>query len=104
MFTITRKPKYWVMKSEQGFIRLPSRVDKERYNDKVFGDKAIIGWTEIIDHVVKELEGRVGVKRTSYNTWRWANNDELERFLTYFYLKYPTQLWHKILEPNEDIQ
>jgi hypothetical protein len=104
MFKIIKKPKYWVMKSEQGFIRLPSGVVKERYNQKVFGDEGIIGWTQIIDDVVAELEGRIGVKRTSYDTWQWTSNDELERFLTYFYLKYPIQLWHEILDPNEDIQ
>ena len=102
MFTITKKPKYWVMKSEQGFIRLPSRVDKERYNDKVFGDEGVIGWTQIVDDVVAELEGRVGVKRTSYDTWHWTSNNELERFLTYFYLKYPAQQWQKLLDNNQD--
>jgi hypothetical protein len=104
MFEISRKPKYWIMKAEQGFIRLPSGVIKERYNQKVFGDEGIIGWTQIIDDVVAELEGRVGVKRMSYDTWQWTSNDELERFLTYFYLKYPAQLWQKILDPDEDIQ
>ena len=104
MFTITKKSNYWVMKSDQGFIRLPARVEKERYNKKVFGDEGIIGWTQIVDYVIEELEGRVGVKRMSYDTWHWTSNDELERFLTYFYLKYPAQLWQRLLDPDEDIQ
>ena len=104
MFTITRNEHGWIMKAEQGFIQLPSRVEKERYNHKVFGDATVIGWTQNIQYVIDELEGRVGVKRTSYDTWRWSSNDELQRFLTYFYLKYPMHQWEKLVDPDEDIQ
>jgi len=103
MFTITKKPKYWAMTAEQGFISLPAGVVKERYNQKVFGDdEGVIGWTQIIDYVVEELEGRVGVKRMSYDTWHWTSHSELERFLTYFYLKYPMQLWQKLLDSDKN--
>jgi hypothetical protein len=45
----------------------------------------------IVKTVVEELDGRVGVKRTGHDTWMWTSNNELERFLTYYYLKYGNQ-------------
>jgi hypothetical protein len=42
----------------------------------------------LVKTVTEELEGRVGVRRMSYDTWHWTNHDEMERFLTYYYLKY----------------
>lgn len=45
----------------------------------------------IVKIVVEELEGRIGVKRMSYDTWYWSSHNELDRFLTYYYLKYGNQ-------------
>lgn len=45
----------------------------------------------IVKTVTEELEGRIGVRRMSYDTWHWTNHNEMERFLTYYYLKYGNQ-------------
>jgi len=42
----------------------------------------------MVKTVTEELEGRMGVRRMSYDTWHWTNHNEMDRFLTYYYLKY----------------
>jgi hypothetical protein len=40
--------------------------------------------------MAKELDGRQGVKRMSYDTWHWdlRRRQEAEEYITYFYLKH----------------
>jgi hypothetical protein len=38
--------------------------------------------------LAEELKQHLGVRRTSYDTWEWVNRIELERFITYWHLKY----------------
>lgn len=112
MFEISRKGNKWVLKSEQGFIRIPeSGPNKEKYR-LLYGDAVdtTVGWTQIVDSLIKELEGREGCHRMSYDTWHWDRKDSLDKFLTYFYLKYSKENWYPFFyndpgsDPLEDIQ
>ena len=104
MFEISKEPKYWKMVVKQGFITIPKHgPDADRYRE-LYGDAVdtTVGWTMIVDNLIKELEERPGCKRMSYDTWHWTSNDELQRFLTYFYLKYPQDKWSPLLDNSQD--
>ena len=47
-------------------------------------------WTTTITDMAKELDGRQGVRRMSYDTWHWdlRRQHEAEEYITYFYLKH----------------
>lgn len=104
MFEITRKKNSWVLTVKQGFIKIPKfGPNKQRY-EELYGTAAnsTVGWTQLVDNLIKELENRPGCKRMSYDTWHWTSNDELQRFLTYFYLKYPQENWRPLLDNHQD--
>lgn len=94
------------MTVKQGFIKIPKLGPRKEVYEELYGSAATstVGWTQIVDSLIHELDGRPGVKRMSYDTWHWTSNDELQRFLTYFYLKYPQQDWRGFLDSDEDIQ
>jgi hypothetical protein len=47
-------------------------------------------WDITVTDMAKELDGRQGVKRMSYDTWHWdlRRQQEAEEYITYFYLKH----------------
>jgi hypothetical protein len=81
MFKISQFNQYWVMTVPT--LMIP------KY--KIEADESGVD-VNLIDNLIKtvteELEGRIGVRRMSYDTWHWTNHNEMERFLTYYYLKY----------------
>ena len=81
MFKISQFNQYWVMTVPN--LMIP------KY--KIEADESGVD-VNLIDNLIKtvteELEGRIGVRRMSYDTWHWTNHNEMERFLTYYYLKY----------------
>ena len=81
MFKISQFNQYWVMTVPT--LMIP------KY--KIEADESGVD-VNLIDSLIKtvteELEGRIGVRRMSYDTWHWTNHNEMERFLTYYYLKY----------------
>ena len=112
MFEISAKGRKWVLRCEQGFIRIPeSGPNKEKYR-ALYGDAVdtTVGWTQIVDSLIKELQSRPGCSRMSYDTWHWDDREQLDQFLTYFYLKYPQEHWRPFFyndpgsDPLEDIQ
>lgn len=92
MFKISQQNNHWVM-------TVPTLM-VPKY--KIETDESGVD-VNLLDNLVKtvteELEVRPGVRRMSYDTWHWANHDEMERFLTYYYLKYGNQYPFK-LETN----
>ena len=83
MFRITQKsPNTWIM-------TVPTLMAP---NYKVEDEFAEINLLDsIVRTVVEELKERIGVRRMSYDTWYWTNHHEMERFITYYYLKYGNQ-------------
>ena len=83
MFRITQKsPNTWIM-------TVPTLMAP---NYKVEDEFAEINLLDsIVRTVVEELKERIGVRRMSYDTWHWTNHHEMERFITYYYLKYGNQ-------------
>jgi hypothetical protein len=112
MFAISKKGSKWVLKCEQGFIRIPELGPNKQKYYELYGDAVdtTVGWTQIVDSLIKELEGRTGCSRMSYDTWYWDDKVQLDQFLTYFYLKYPRENWYPMFyndigsDPLEDIQ
>jgi len=49
-----------------------------------------LSWDVTVTDMAKELDGRQGVKRMSYDTWHWDSRrkQEAEEYITYFYLKH----------------
>ncbi len=83
MFRISQWKHYWVM-------TVPTLMIPE-YKMDPYESPDVNLLDSIVETVIEELEGRVGVKRMSYDTWHWTNQNEMERFLTYYYLKYGSQ-------------
>ena len=49
-----------------------------------------LSWDATVTDMAKELDGRQGVRRMSYDTWWWdlRRKQEAEEYITYFYLKH----------------
>ena len=67
-------------------------IPKYKFGMKMESDSQDINLLDsMVKTVVAELDGRIGVRRMSYDTWHWSSHHEMERFLTYYYLKYGNQ-------------
>ena len=85
MFKISQKaPNTWVMTVPT--LMVPKYKVED---DDIRPDINLLD--NIVRSVAEELEGRIGVRRMSYDTWHWTSQNEMERFLTYYYLKYGNQ-------------
>lgn len=79
MFKIFQRRNTWVMQLDLDI------------NPSLF-DGPVFKWELAeIDRLVEDLKDRPGVRRMSYDMWYWKSNYDLERFLTYWYLKYGQQ-------------
>jgi hypothetical protein len=81
MFKISQWNNYWVM-------TVPTLMVPKYKTEAGQSGIDINLLDSIVKTVTEELEERIGVRRMSYDTWHWTNHNEMERFLTYYYLKY----------------
>jgi hypothetical protein len=87
MFLISKKGRKWAMTCEQGYV-----------TDKTSTLVMVKAWTQVIDEIEAELDALDGVSRMSYDTWHWTNKQDMDTWLTYFYLKFPMESFKRILD------
>ena len=80
MFKVTKKRNAWVM-------QIPTSATGAKA--QIWENPLMVGiFDNILNQIVEEVKDRPGVRRTSYDTWHWTNLHELNRFITFYYLKY----------------
>jgi hypothetical protein len=79
MFKISKFRNTWVMQADLNMTT--SLVD-----DSVFN------WSyRALEDLIEELQDKPDVRRMGYDMWYWKNKNELDKFITYWCLKYEQQ-------------
>ena len=63
-------------------IRLDKPLDT---TDKIFH------WNDRMDLIANDLEDIPCAERISYDKWKWSSSDELNRYLTYYLMRFEGQ-------------
>lgn len=50
--------------------------------------REITEWNSRIDLIADELEEVPCAKRVSYDKWEWTSNHELNRYITYYFMRF----------------
>jgi hypothetical protein len=61
---------------------------KLKLKDPLYSTEDIIEWNDRVQLVERELSDIPFVKRKAYGKWLWNNEHELNRWLTYYHLRF----------------